>query len=1151
MSSVKVEYRNEENLRISSDDSDAYINLNQHEYVLLRPISIQELRSEFKTFEKRLRIAFKKLFCMPASEVVSTYGQMDLNASLNSDRGDLEYGLVSRGGEKWRRLFTSLEESAVLQALIHLGCVESHTAKGTPRTRLRTMQGGVATVVLDFDSKLRIRIIEAAFDLHADLDDVLRINQTSLIGLRELRELLSDATDANGALASIAVATHKFYTEQKTVGSGRSTKRGSGRIFAPAWFAQHLATSGIWATPAQYIDGIINLYPAKWRPIGLWMSVTDSLRPFAERINSLHLADPGKSSRVLPVFLALAQCSSAWDEKRVQTFPLIAFKQLMQLEKASGGHHESAAINKVYRGFCEFLSVPTIENLDSVHLIRSTRLAGKGVEPFDWCEHPNTRNFKRPSKILGKEIRVIPPHVKEWARYLRDLLPLFGVRGLENQVHCLNLWLCFLLSLPSENVPRDFSEVIRHLHINNTADNGAKDASLFVGFAKNASSLVSENTLYRVIPTLQKAWLLAATRDGFSGKSSNPFDPKLDQIVPPPARPGRTVRHALDEEVWKAIVEENRKDDLGFARTYGGKKKSYWYRVLDPQTTRYTEVFFPILPTLIDALLHSGMRKSSARWLDSGEFDEEIVDLDTMTVLPNPSPNAVVGRKESFLQLRYMPRQTKPVLGMYINTNKTSDGYEVPWIDEGLARNVKALEKVQRTFNPLKVLIKAVDPSFVSKYIPKEMAIAVAPLFRDPANDIGFPVSEAKVAQYWEALLRHCQPVIDARLKYHYPLFEADGTPRFDIHSLRVTTVTMLIRAGVSPEIVQTLVGHMAMAMTWHYRKISPDEVHRALRKALDRIWASLSSSAGDPDEEIEAIVREAVTQRDTTDFAGADLLRRHQKARSAPLMLWTHGICPGGDCTTGGERLADGKYAPVWRPGACSECRFRVTGPRFLFGLVIRLNGLMQEIRFSARKEADLNLAADDLDDEGRPDANLRALAQKERDMRENLWREWIAEYRTVLLCEDLLAEVDPTRMNELLPVRGDFAREHFLTRLEEVHELELAHDLVKSTRSLPEASQAVPFGTEAYRNGLLHQVLRANNMEDLIYRLEPKAARKALDLFGDSLFMHIGEPSQLQQVIEGTRKMNEFPELASAVDAMSRLAQPSSRLETSGTLA
>ena len=48
--------------------------------------------------------------------------------------------------------------------------------------------------------------------------------------------------------------------------------------------------------------------------------------------------------------------------------------------------------------------------------------------------------------------------------------------------------------------------------------------------------------------------------------------------------------------------------------------------VLDPETQRYIKVYLPIIPTLIDAILHSGMRKRSGRWLDSGEFDEQLVD---------------------------------------------------------------------------------------------------------------------------------------------------------------------------------------------------------------------------------------------------------------------------------------------------------------------------------------------------------------------------------------------------------------------------------------------------------------------------------------------------------------------------------------------
>jgi hypothetical protein len=1146
---VKVAFRDEDNLYLSQDAPGAYINLEASTFVLIRTLSKDELQQEFVRFYQRLCCAFKSLLSMSASEVGRIYGQLDMRRPLDAEPDDLEYGFVSTGGGKWRLKFTSLRESAVVQALVETGCVKATTPTGKIRTRIR--DGGAVSTVLALNPSLRKEVIEVAFELHEDLDDLLRTSQTGRIGIIELWELIQGSqgsTGANDALLKIAEATHDFYTEQKTQGSETTAAAGSGRTFAPAWFAQHLAAVGVWVVPARYVDDVINIYPIKWRPVGAWMAVPDNLRPFAERVLSLHRAARGRSSRILPVFLSLAQSSNAWQNEEVRAAPLIFFKRQMQLEK-SGAGHDSAAVNQLYRAFCTYLSVPLNKSWDAVHLMRGTRLANKGIQPFDWCEHPNAKNLARPSKLLGYEVLEIPASVQLWADYLRSLLPIYGVKNPELVVRSLDLWLIYLLSLRGGDTPHDFSSVVRRTHVNALA---AHNDGTLVSFLKGLSGKVAESTLYRVVPALQKAWSFAAIRDGFADRLTNPFDPKQDKVVDTPKRLPRTSRHSLDEEVWRVIVEENRNDGFAFARRYGGELQSSWYSVLDPVTGQYIQVFLPITATLIDAILHSGMRKRSARWLDSGEFDERIADPRSKVYHANPNPLAIAGRNEGFLQLIQLPGERNLTLSMFVNTNKTSDGFDVPWMDENLALHVDDLRELQGKYNPLRGLVLALDPSPLNQYVPSDLAAEVAPLFRDPSNDLGIPVSDAKVSLYWEALLEHCQAVVDQRLGYHYPLFDADGSLRFDIHSLRVTTVTLLLQAGVSPEIVRTLLNHLAVAMTHYYRDVSPSEVYKALRSAMDEIRGALNTSGDEADEIIEAMVRDAVTLRDVNDFAGADLLRQHRTTRSAPILTWTHGICPGGDCETGGERIAEGRYAAVWRPAACSKCRYRLTRPKFYFGLVERANGLMMEIVFSARKERELNLAADEAEDQGMQSANLRALAQKEREMREKLWEEYIAERKTIHVCEKRIMEGDHTAFSEFLPMRPDFAEDVFRTRLEEVHPLKLAHDLVKQTRFLPEAIQGVPSGTEEFRDAMLHRILAANDMGELLYRVDPKIARRLKDLSMDEILDAVGEPSLLQQLIDATVLIDDIPRLSGLRDALRTVGRlASADPSTTGKLA
>jgi hypothetical protein len=226
----------------------------------------------------------------------------------------------------------------------------------------------------------------------------------------------------------------------------------------------------------------------------------------------------------------------------------------------------------------------------------------------------------------------------------------------------------------------------------------------------------------------------------------------------------------------------------------------------------------------------------------------------------------------------------------------------------------------------------------------------------------------------------------------------------------------------------------------------------------------------------------------------------------------------------------------------ACSKCRYRFTGPKWFYGIAQRANSLMMELVFSGRKEAQLNLAADEAEDKGAPVANLRAQAQREREMREKLWDEWIAERMTLAQCEKRIGERGKAATSDLFPMRPDFAEDALRVRLEEVHELKLAHDLVKMMRDAPEAIQSVPFGTKEFRDAALLQILAQNDMSELFYRVPPSLAESVKDMAIDNILEVVGEPGQLQRLIDGSISIGEFPPLSGLRDAVSAVGQASS---------
>ncbi len=164
---------------------------------------------------------------------------------------------------------------------------------------------------------------------------------------------------------------------------------------------------------------------------------------------------------------------------------------------------------------------------------------------------------------------------------------------------------------------------------------------------------------------------------------------------------------------------------------------------------------------------------------------------------------------------------------MFMNTNKTGLPYTVPWIDPDVAVHVDRLAALQATYNPIEAPIPARDPDISELYGHNGMVPNVFPLFRNPRYDRPLPVSDGMVGSYWLALLTHCQPIVERELGYSYPLVN-DGEALFDIHALRITTVTVLHEAGVPIDIIQALVGHSSLMMTWYYRQMRLGEIHRA-----------------------------------------------------------------------------------------------------------------------------------------------------------------------------------------------------------------------------------------------------------------------------------------------------------------------------------
>lgn len=376
----------------------------------------------------------------------------------------------------------------------------------------------------------------------------------------------------------------------------------------------------------------------------------------------------------------------------------------------------------------------------------------------------------------------------------------------------------------------------------------------------------------------------------------------------------------------------------------------------------------------------------------------------------------------------------------------------------------------------------------------------VYPLFRDPASVEVKAVSREKLFKWWAILLKHCEPIVHAKRqkmlgddvsRYHF--FDKQGRPIWDIHSIRVAIVTALLEMGVPPSIVQLLVGHQSPIMTLRYHAKDNQKTHDYIKNAWERRRleaATAIANAGSEEELDDAIggILGGIVEigdNEALKFASDCLKNNANLANSeGPFSVFAHGICPGGRCSEGGDKKG-GYYQPVHRDRACSRCRFRITGPAFLPGIVMNANVIILELGRSTQKENDLNIQIREARSAGLHLGVLGTRVNQEREFRDELWKDWAAENQSVRQCSELMRGND--NLENLPQVISD-VEAHIRTE----HNFNLIQSILKDSKLIAGASFDIPDDLEAVRNDMVWDIIE-NNGDVAKYLLDlPKDQRR-----------------------------------------------------------
>jgi len=852
------------------------------------------------------------------------------------------------------------------------------------------------------------------------------------------------------------------------------------------------------------------------------MSVTAQHRTFADAVFRYHQGERHTGSAVsLQAFATAALCGNTWeaDRESFNWYPMAAFKE--KIPSLNAANFLPSSLNTVYKLAVEHAGQSTKERKEAHLFVNGARLAQIGVDAFNWTLSPTPFNTQLASKMLRQPVTHVPPHVKSWAAQLRELLPAYGNKAISQVENALDFWLIYLMTLDPEDAPKDFQSISRTDHVH---DLSGRNTHTFWNFLNAYFKGKPADLPNRAITKMRQGFGLAAERGRFN--LSNPFDTKQDRIGGGYRKKADvTPRKPLELEAWELIVRKNREGDYAFARGLGRGRCHYTLK--NPDTGEYENVFWPAEAIVIDIILNSGMRHKSARWVDSGEGDEKVIDRQTMAMVANPHPAATLGRKDCFVQLVDLPgKQSRKILGQKVVDNKTGKPYVIPWVDSPVVDAFYRMLALQTKYNPLKRTVKPIKRKTqeITRVDP-ELFPDVYPLFREPGDTQDLAISEFKVLSFWKDLLRHCQDDVNKLFGYDYPLINDDGLV-FDLHAIRVTMVSNLLEAGVSLEVIQDLVGHATAMMTWHYNGLRSAKLNTSVQAAMEARSQAHDRLAAKDKDAIEEYAKEAVVPDFIGHHVGAKMLRNYGKRQDlSPFEIFLHGICPGGSCSTGGETGPDG-FSAVWRERACSGCRYRVTGPRFLPGIQNRINNLMAELRLAEQRNQDVSQALEEKEAQtGKEDHALRSIQRSESRFKNRLTEELAKELRVQKMAQEVremaVAEGN-TGDDILLPVVPGFDPAALGYGMSQVHEFELFHTQVKEMRLLPASIAEIPQGVEAYMKKLLKKILRANNLAELTATLPDHEETDAFIKIGDALLERYPEPSEFQQLIEGAVKLD-----------------------------
>lgn len=446
------------------------------------------------------------------------------------------------------------------------------------------------------------------------------------------------------------------------------------------------------------------------------------------------------------------------------------------------------------------------------------------------------------------------------------------------------------------------------------------------------------------------------------------------------------------------IVDESIIDKDDPDCVYRKRKSSKYEKESKDVQDEVYELWSPVISVALLIKLSLPLRTYQVRMLDSGEMDTYKYVQENKTEqgewIKNDSPLSKGDKNYPFekgvLRKFINTESNIDMTGFFINTNKTADinkdeyekGYEVPWQYEEVQYWLVKLRDWQQKYNPVAeptpwtMLKKKHLGNIKDIKILKQMGSTTF-LFRNASvsNEKHLPIIDKSLILLWYKLLSKLEIEVNKDLNTQKPIkfIKNKQTTFYPLHALRVSLITAYaLEGGVPIQILSKMVaGHSTLIMTLYYTKPGISYITDTLTEAQNKLNEKEIES-------YERFLRENGLEEIKNNIAINDNIAYEafinaRESGGASIIVGDKGICPKGNfgCDCGGIFINDdtGKTTYGAVPGYpemnCVRCRWFITGPAFLPGLVHHINVIGYNISETSKRMLEFQDKIEELEDE------------------------------------------------------------------------------------------------------------------------------------------------------------------------------------------